>query len=51
MLHLDIAVEEMRETTASRGFPIQGPSEPAPAKGAGWDGSNCKGYLDLQLDW
>jgi hypothetical protein len=35
--------EEMRGTTARCGLPLQGQSEPAPAKGAGWDGLTAKG--------
>jgi hypothetical protein len=37
------SAEEMKGTTARCGLPLQGQSEPAPAKGAGWDGLTAKG--------
>ena len=37
------SAEEMKGTTARCSLRLQGQSEPAPAKGAGWDGLTAKG--------
>ena len=41
----------MKGTTARRGLPVTGIVRAGTGEGRGLGRSNCKGYLDLQLDW
>src|SRR6187402_2925458 len=41
----------MKGTTAGRGLPPAGIFRAGTGEGCGLGRSNCKGYLNLQLDW